>query len=131
MTCRNFGHLVTEGNIGGIMECSMAFIPRAAVHLRVLMQQALDSGLTCLDMIAQAIHEHPHFPRHIVRRMYRRGWERVMNAVALVGDNRYYVYHHDLDAVCSTQFKYPTWVYGCLLIHCCDVSLRRYRGFVS
>nr|WET19891.1 MAG: nucleoprotein [Sea turtle neural virus 1]WET19895.1 MAG: nucleoprotein [Sea turtle neural virus 1] len=124
-----FGHYVDDRVMPGIMRRWLEHIPAAAIRLRVVLAQAAGSGLTTLDVIARAIHEHPHFPWPLIRRMYPDEWVNVGQAVAAVGGNPYFGYRRDLEVVRSTRFKRIGTVAGKLLIKFGDRTLENYRGF--
>lgn len=126
-----FGHYVDDRVMPGIMRRWLEHIPAAAIRLRVVLAQAAGSGLTTLDVIARAIHEHPDFPWPLIRRMYPDEWVNVGHAVAAVGDNPYFGYRRDLEVVRSTRFKRIGSVAGRLLIKFGDRTLENYRGFAE
>lgn len=131
MTWANFGHLVNDGTIEGVLTRWAGFLPTSAIRLRVALDQASGSGLTSLDVIARAIAEHPHFPWYLVKRLYPEEWASARAAMVTVGNNRFYGYRADLGGVRSSQFKYLSWVCGRILIEVGgDKSLVRYKGFV-
>lgn len=131
LTWLNYGHLVDDEDMPKIMLRWLGLIPAYALRLRVVLAQASGSGLTSLDVIARAIHEHPHFPWVLVRRMYPEQWDNAQRAIRLVGNNPYYGYRRDLTDVRSTQFRHLAALCGRLLIALGDRLLERYQGFVE
>lgn len=128
----NFGYLVHDGNIEAILNRWIRHLPVSAVRLRVILDQASGAGLTNLDVVARALHEHPHFPWDIIRRLFPKEWEAAKQAITVVGDNQYYGYRRDLTNVRSTQYKYLSSICGRILMEVgSDTSLENYKGFVT
>lgn len=131
MTWQNFGQYINDATAEAVIRRWAEFLPAGAVRLRVALDQARGSGLTGLDVVARAIHEHPHFPWHLIMRMYPAEWAAVRTAIVAVGDNRYFGFRQNLTVVRSSLFKYVSWVSGLLLIAAGDKTLDSYKGFVK
>nr|XP_055068187.1 uncharacterized protein si:dkey-81e3.2 [Misgurnus anguillicaudatus]XP_055068188.1 uncharacterized protein si:dkey-81e3.2 [Misgurnus anguillicaudatus] len=131
MTWATFGHFVDNGSMPGIMRRWLEFVPAGAIRLRVILSQAAGSGMTSLDVIARAVHEHPEFPWPLVIRMYPQEWIAAQRALIIVGGNPYYGYRRVLTEVRSTKFKYLASICGKLLVAAGDKSLDGYRGFAE
>lgn len=131
LTWATFGQFVDDATMPGIMRRWLSHIPAGAIRMRVVLSQAAGSGMTSLDVIARAVHEHPEFPWPLIEQMYPQEWDAAHRAILLVGENPYYGYRRDLSGVRSTLFKYFAGFCGKLLIAAGDKSLDGYRGFAE
>ncbi|APG78772.1 hypothetical protein [Sanxia atyid shrimp virus 4] len=128
----NFGPYLTDGNVEEVVNRWMTFIPGSAVRCRVILQQSAGSGMTSLDVIAKAIHEHPSFPWTNLGRLYPGEWINALTALEAVGANHWYGFRSDLGPVRSTQYRNISWVCKELLIRSgSDPHLQNKAGWIT
>lgn len=127
-TFANFGECIDDTNAHIIFARWLRHVPRAAIRLRVLLSQAAGSGVTSLDMIAEALSAHVDFPWHMVARRYPDEWAAVQQGLRAVNGRIYAGYAGNLGAVRATLFRRITWVAKELLMAFGNNSLKNYRG---
>lgn len=59
----------------------LGYLDASAIRIRVIFTQAAGSGLTSLDVIARAIHDHHSFPWHMFMRLYPEEWTNAVDAI--------------------------------------------------
>lgn len=127
-TFANFGECIDDTNAHVIFSRWLRHVPRAAIRLRVLLSQAAGSGVTSLDIIAEAVATHADFPWHLIQRKYPEEWAAVSRGLEAVGGRIYAGYAGNLGAVRATLFRHITWVAKEILVSHGNTSLANYRG---
>lgn len=131
LTWHYFGGLVDDSNVADTFARWLGCLDAPTIRVRVIIAQAAGSGLTCLDVIARAIHEHPTFPWHMLMRLFPEEWANAVDVIQRVGNNPYYGYHGDLQHVRSTRYKSLSWACGRLINAGGNKTFGDYKGFVE
>ena len=127
---RQFCTNLDQNTVDALFQSWQERIPARALRIRLLVQQAAYSGLTCLITIGRYMRRFPNFPWHKVWSLYHDEMTNFAAAVAVVNGNKYYGFAKDLGVAKSTKYKDVAWIAKELLIRLNgEVSLTRYGGW--
>lgn len=125
-----YGVYLNDVNVPLIVTHWAGLMPQIALRLRLVVQQAANSGLTCLITIGRAFKYFPEFDWRIVRSLYPDELAAIIAAMTVVGDNVYYGFKYELGPVKSTLYKSYGYVAKEVLIKLRgERSLAQYAGW--
>lgn len=125
-----YGRFINDVNIPVILTHWETLIPAQALRLRLVVQQAANSGLTSLAIIGRCIMSYQDFPWTQIFEIYPVEVTKVIAAMAAVGNNKYYGYRHNLGPVRSTLYKSIGYVAKEILVKVGgEQSLNNYAGW--
>lgn len=129
---RYVGHLIDDV----VMQASVArwdvnnFFPAHAIRARLIVAQIAGEGMTALSVVKKAIIAHPNFAWANLNALLPQEATNVNLALIAVGNNAYYGFRKNLDAVRSTLYKSYAWACKELMIRVSgEASLKNYRGW--
>lgn len=126
----NFSRHVNETNAAALFTHYAAITPEMSIRLLAIVTQASDSGMTVFTIIRRALNENQDFPywRLAVDR-FPEDFAHFANALAIVGQNHYYGFRRNLEAVAANRYKSLGYLCQQILIHLGgDDPLAKYNG---
>lgn len=104
-----FGQYINAQNIATVVAHWTGLMPVKALRLRLVVQQAANSGLTALICIGTAMRLYPDFDWSMISRIMPVDVRNFHAAVATVDGDIYYGFNQDLGNVKSTLYKNLTY----------------------
>lgn len=126
-----FGSIVTVDNARNIITGLSHGIANFSLRLRLTLDQAVRSGMTCYWAIRTAVTRYPTFPWDQASRYIPDDFRNFQVALEMVGDNEYFGFGSNLGNASSTRYKNLSWLAIKLLIKCNAQeygSFTEYRG---
>lgn len=129
---RLFGNGINDMTVATIFEHWLRILPQQALRLMLTVNQSLNSGLTQLIVISEALKDYPDFPWWKISRIFPTEWNNVIAALTLVDGNQYYGFKKDLGIVRSTNYKSIGYIAKELRVRIGgQASLNRYQGWAT
>lgn len=120
---------LTEANARVFFDQLRGWIPAAALRIGIVIQQALDHGITAINLISRAYNEFPGFNWALCDFIAPGEMGRVGRAIAVWDGNPYAGFRSNLGDLAATKYKIATYVAKKLLIDGrAEESLVDYRG---
>lgn len=118
-------------NIQAVVQIWQDYLPVSGPRLLLTITQITGGGFSCLNIIGKSMKVFPDFPWYRIRRLFPGEWNRMENALRIVGDNAYYGFKNDFANVRTTLYKSIAFVAKDLLIKGNGESaLKQYKGFI-
>nr|WAS28365.1 MAG: putative nucleoprotein [Wuhan mivirus]WAS28366.1 MAG: putative nucleoprotein [Wuhan mivirus]WAS28370.1 MAG: putative nucleoprotein [Wuhan mivirus]WAS28378.1 MAG: putative nucleoprotein [Wuhan mivirus] len=105
-----------EAEIGQCLEYWASLVGDSCLQLRLVLEQAKNSGMVVLQCVRKAMLMFPGFNWNVIARNYPNDIVNLKLAIQAVGQNKYYGFKANLGAVRSTQYKSLAYVAKALLI---------------
>nr|WAS28437.1 MAG: putative nucleoprotein [Wuhan tick virus 2] len=105
-----------EAEIGLCLEYWASLVGDSCLQLRLVLEQAKNSGMVVLQCVRKAMLMFPGFNWATIARNYPNDIMNLRLAIQAVGDNKYYGFRANLGPVRSTQYKSLAYVAKSLLI---------------
>lgn len=110
-----------------LFEIWQDWLPEKALRLRLVIQQASNSGLTTFCCIGKALKSLPNIPWYKVKRLTGSDFDNFRAAMTVINGDIYYGFRRDLGPARSINFKSLGWfAIMCLVQIEGDLSLRNY-----